>query len=187
MAATALAVTALSVAGTLLTREEAKEWAPVWSAHRHLRLQPQSLRARGAKAARALLAATGWMQVSCWRGGLEAYDPLAEPARKRRGTRRGMGTLHGGFQETTSTNLGQSHCLLHNLRGMPWRKTGPSYIHNLRHVYMSISNSPTSESSLGIRRVSYYTTGGYHLQENCCLFVYIILDVSISLYLTHRH
>ena len=85
MTATALAVAALSVAGTLLTREEAEEWSPVWLAHRHLRLQPQSLRARGAKAARALLAATGWMQVSCWRASFEAYDPLAEPAPAPRG------------------------------------------------------------------------------------------------------
>jgi hypothetical protein len=85
MAATALAVAALSVAGTLLTREEAEEWSPVWSAHRNLRLQPQSLRARGAKAARALLAATGWMQISCWRASFEAYDPLAEPAPAPRG------------------------------------------------------------------------------------------------------
>ena len=58
MAATALAVAALSVAGGMMTREEAEAWPPVWSAHRHLRLHPQSLRARGAKAARALLAAT---------------------------------------------------------------------------------------------------------------------------------
>ena len=46
---------------------------------------PQSLVARGAKAARALVAATGWMQVSCWRASFEAYDPLAEPAPPPRG------------------------------------------------------------------------------------------------------
>jgi len=61
MAATALAVATLSVAGTVLTREEAEAWQPVWLAHRHLRLHNQSLVARGAQPARALLAATGWM------------------------------------------------------------------------------------------------------------------------------
>ena len=90
----------------------------------------QSLRARGAKAARALLASTGWMQVSCWRATLEACDPLAEAApapraRRRRGTRRGMGISHGRFQETNSANLGQSHCLLHNLGDIAHKKTAP--------------------------------------------------------------
>jgi len=89
MAATALAVAALSVAGTLLTREEAEEWSPVWSAHRHLRLQPQSLRARGAKAARALLAATGGQASKLMTRWPSLLRPRAgqRRAQKRHGTR----------------------------------------------------------------------------------------------------
>ena len=87
MAATALAVAALSVAGTLLTREEAEEWSPVWSAHRHL--QPQSLRARGAKAALALLAATGGQASKLMTRWPSLLRPRAgqRRAQKRHGTR----------------------------------------------------------------------------------------------------
>ena len=67
--ASALALAALSVVGTVVgpTRQAAEELHALWSVHRGLRLHPQSLVARGAQAARALVAATGWMQVSCWR------------------------------------------------------------------------------------------------------------------------
>ena len=85
--ASALALAALSVVGTVVgpTRQAAEELHALWSVHRGLRLHPQSLVARGAQAARALVAATGWMQVSCWRASFEAYDPLAEPAPLPRG------------------------------------------------------------------------------------------------------
>ena len=87
MAASALAFAALNIAGTVLApgRQGAEELEAMWSVHRGLRSHPQSLVARGAKAARALVAATGWMQVSCWRASFEAYDPLAEPAPPPRG------------------------------------------------------------------------------------------------------
>ena len=87
MAASALALAALNIPGTVVApgRQEAEDLDAMWRIHRGLPSHPQSLLARGAKAARALVAATGWMQVSCWRASFEAYDPLAEPAPPPRG------------------------------------------------------------------------------------------------------
>ena len=61
----------------------------MWSAHRHLRLQPQSLRARGAKAARALLAATGGQASKLMTRWPSLLRPRAgqRRAQKRHGTR----------------------------------------------------------------------------------------------------